>query len=115
MKLSPLKQLLIATGVAIAVGLFFVSTAKKPTTQPVPGVAKTREVVGTVVGGPQIVSGNPLIGYAVRIEETKTWGALHADGCPPQLESGSHVVMYQGKKRVGILGSNWYIFLRYAQ
>ncbi|AKM78545.1 MAG: hypothetical protein UY31_C0018G0005 [Candidatus Wolfebacteria bacterium GW2011_GWE1_48_7] len=83
---------------------------KEDTAQAAASDVKVKEVVGQVVGGAQIVSGSPLIGYAVYIEETKTWGALHANGCPPQLGNGSRVVMYQK----GTLGE-WYTFLRYEK
>lgn len=75
-----------------------------------PRVIKVKEVVGHVVGGPQIVTGSPLIGYAVYVEGSKSWGALYANGCPPQLENGQRVVMYQ-KDTIG----DWYTFLRYER
>jgi hypothetical protein len=71
-----------------------------------PRVLKIKEVVGRVVGGPQIVTGSPLIGYAVYVEELKGMRALHATQCP-LIESGQRVVMYQKDTL-----SDWYTFLR---
>ena len=75
-----------------------------------PPVVKIKEVIGQVVGGPQIVTGSPLIGYAVYIQDTKSWGALHANGCLPGLGNGQRVVMHQ-KDTLG----EWYTFLRYEK
>lgn len=74
-----------------------------------PRVVKIKEVVGTVVGGPQIVTGNPLIGYAVYVEELRGMVALSAEKCPP-LANGQKVAMFQ-KDALGL--SEWYTFIRY--
>lgn len=69
-----------------------------------------KEVSGQVVGGPQIVAGSPLIGYAVYIDELKGMVALNAEQCPP-LSNGQRVVMHQRLAP----RSAWYTFLRYAE
>ena len=84
--------------------------SKEDTAQAAASDVKIKEVIGQVVGGPQIVTGSPLIGYAVYIQDTKSWGALHANGCLPGLGNGQRVVMHQ-KDTLG----EWYTFLRYEK
>lgn len=72
---------------------------------------KPTEFTGQIVGGPQIVTGSPLIGYAVHVEELKGIVALYATQCP-LLANGQRVIMGQTKS---FPKSEWYTFIRYAE
>lgn len=74
-----------------------------------PRVIKIKEVVGTVVGGPQIATGSGLIGYVVYVKELDGMVVLHARQCP-QLGHGQRVVMFQSDP---LELSEWYTFIRY--
>lgn len=97
---------IMAIGLSLAARQMKKETPQGPTA---PRVIKIERVVGQVVGAPQIVTGDPLIGYTVYVETLKGMVALHAKQCPP-LANGQRVVMYQDGRL-----SDWYTFLSMAE